>query len=291
MISKKGSDTELIKKSYENFPLWSSIYLKEFMPHLASIYHFCRTVDNLSDLKKDLAFKELNKIEEALNYCYEDKLDEKSIFFNLKITINRFNLPKEDFQKLIQSNYQDLKKNRYKDFDELIDYCKLSANPVGSMVLRIFGEYSNNNLFLSDQICTGLQLINFVQDINRDSKLNRIYIPMDELSKFGVSEEDILCGKSNQELINMIKFQCDRSKNIINSGKTLVSNLPGPKKIPISLFIQSGNLVLKKIEKINYKTTVTRPFVTKVDKSLLISKTLIKYLLNNSQWFTSHTSF
>ena len=280
MISKKGSDTELIKKSYENFPLWSSIYLKKFMPHLASIYHFCRTVDNLSDLKKDLAFKELNKIEEALNYCYEDKLDEESIFFNLKITINRFNLPKEDFQKLIQSNYQDLKKNRYKDFDELIDYCKLSANPVGSMVLRIFGEYSNNNLFLSDQICTGLQLINFVQDINRDSKLNRIYIPMDELSKFGVSEEDILCGKSNQELINMIKFQCDRSKNIINSGKTLVSNLPGPKKIPISLFIQSGNLVLKKIEKINYKTTVTRPFVTKVDKSLLISKTLIKYLLN-----------
>ena len=280
MISKKGSDTELIKKSYENFPLWSSIYLKEFMPHLASIYHFCRTVDNLSDLKKDLAFKELNKIEEALNYCYEDKLDEKSIFFNLKITINRFNLPKEDFQKLIQSNYQDLKKNRYNDFDELIDYCKLSANPVGSMVLRIFGEYSNNNLFLSDQICTGLQLINFVQDINRDSKLNRIYIPMNELSEFGVSEEDILCGKSNQELINMIKFQCDRSKNIINSGKTLVSNLPGPKKIPISLFIQSGNLVLKKIEKINYKTTVTRPFVTKVDKSLLISKTLIKYLLN-----------
>ena len=280
MISKKGSDTELIKKSYENFPLWSSIYLKKFMPHLASIYHFCRTVDNLSDLKKDLAFKELNKVEEALNYCYEDKLDEKSIFFNLKITINRFNLPKEDFQKLIQSNYQDLKKNRYKDFDELIDYCKLSANPVGSMVLRIFGEYSNNNLFLSDQICTGLQLINFVQDINRDSKLNRIYIPMDELSKFGVSEEDILCGKSNQELINMIKFQCDRSKNIINSGKTLVSNLPGPKKIPISLFIQSGNLVLKKIEKINYKTTVTRPFITKVDKSLLISKTLIKYLLN-----------
>ena len=280
MISKKDSDTELIKKSYENFPLWSSIYLKEFMPHLASIYHFCRTVDNLSDLKKDLAFKELNKIEEALNYCYEDKLDEKSIFFNLKITINKFNLPKEDFQKLIQSNFQDLKKNRYNDFDELIDYCKLSANPVGSMVLKIFGEYNNNNLFLSDQICTGLQLINFVQDINRDSKLNRIYIPMDELSKFGVSEEDILCGKSNQELINMIKFQCERSKNIINSGKTLVSNLPGPKKIPISLFVQSGNLVLKKIKKINYKTTVTRPFVTKVDKSLLISKTLIKYLLN-----------
>ena len=280
MISKKDSDTELIKKSYENFPLWSSIYLKKFMPHLASIYHFCRTVDNLSDLKKDLALKELSKIENTLNNCYGDKLDEKSIFFNLKITINKFNLPKEDFQKLIQSNYQDLNKNRYKDFDELIDYCKLSANPVGSLVLRIFGEYSNTNLLLSDQICTGLQLINFLQDINRDSKLNRIYIPIDELSKFGVSEEDILCGKSNQEIIKMIKFQCERSKNIINSGKTLVSNLPGLKKIPISLFIQSGNLVLKKIEKINYKTTVTRPFVTKVDKSLLISKTLIKYLLN-----------
>ena len=280
MISKKNSNTELIKKSYENFPLWSSIYLREFMPYLASIYHFCRTVDNLSDLKKDLALKELRKAEKMLSNCYKGKLDEKSIFFKLKITINKFNLPKEDFQKIIQSNYQDLQKNRYKDFDELINYCKLSANPVGSMVLRIFGEYSEANLELSDRICTGLQLINFIQDINRDSKLNRIYMPVDELNKFRVSEKDILNGESTEELIKMIKFQCERSKNIINSGKSLVSNLHGSKKIPISLFIHSGNLVLKKIEKINYKTATTRPFITKLDKSLLISKTLIRYLLN-----------
>ena len=87
------------------------------------------------------------------------------------------------------------------------------------MVLRIFGEYSEANLELSDRICTGLQLINFIQDINRDSKLNRIYMPVDELNKFRVSEKDILNGESTEELIKMIKFQCERSKNIINSGK------------------------------------------------------------------------
>ncbi len=280
MISKKTSDKKLIKNSYENFPLWSSIYLKKLMPDLASIYYFCRIVDDLGDLNKDIALKELDKVEGLLDDCYSGSIGENNVFFNLSKTIIKYNLPKNNFQKLIQSNYQDLNKKRYKDFDELINYCKLSANPVGSMVLRIFGEYNDANLELSDQICTGLQLINFIQDINRDSKLGRIYMPIDELSKFGVIEEDILYGKSNQELIKLIKFQCERSKNIINSGKTLVSNLPGPKKIPISLFIQSGNLVLKKIEKINYKTTVTRPFINKVDKSLLISKTLIKYLLN-----------
>ena len=280
MISKKTSDKELIKNSYENFPLWSSIYLKKLMPDLASIYHFCRTVDDLSDLKKDFALKELGKVEDMINDCYAGKINEKNIFFNLCKTISKYNLQKEDFQKLIQSNYQDLNKKRYKDFDELINYCKLSANPVGSMVLRIFGEYNDANLILSNQICTGLQLINFIQDINRDSKLDRIYMPLDELNKFGVNEEDILHENSTEEFIEMIKFQCERSKNIINSGKSLVSNLHGSKRIPISLFIHSGNLVLKKIEKINYKTATTRPFVTKLDKSLLISKTLIRYLLN-----------
>ena len=280
MISKKTSHKKLIKNSYENFPLWSSIYLKKLMPDLASIYHFCRTVDDLSDLNKDIALKELSKVEEMINNCYAGKIDEKNIFFNLCKIISKYNLQREDFQKLIQSNYQDLNKKRYRDFDELINYCKLSANPVGSIVLRIFGEYSDANLILSNQICTGLQLINFIQDINRDSKLDRIYMPLDELNKFGVNEEDILHENSTEEFIEMIKFQCERSKNIINSGKSLVSNLHGSKRIPISLFIHSGNLVLKKIEKINYKTATTRPFVTKLDKSLLISKTLIRYLLN-----------
>ena len=280
MISKKNLNKKLIKKTYENFPLWSSLYLRKLMPDLAAIYHFCRIVDDLSDLNKDSALKELRKIEKLIDDCFKGALDEKSIFFNLKITINKFNLPKEDFQKLIQSNYQDLTKKRYKDFDELVNYCKLSANPVGSMVLRIFDEFNDANLLLSDRICTGLQLINFIQDINRDSKFNRIYIPTNELEKFGVNEEDILNGISTEGLIQMIKFQCKRSKDIINSGKTLVSNLPGSQKIPISLFINSGNLVLKKIEKINYNTLAYRPFITKFDKSLLISKTLLRYLLN-----------
>ena len=280
MISKKPYNKKLIKESYENFPLWSSVYLRNLMPDLASVYHFCRTVDDLSDLNKDIALEELGKIEELLDDCYKSKLDKKSIFFNLSLTINKFNLPKEDFKKIIQSNFQDLFKNRYNDFDELINYCKLSANPVGRMVLKIFGEFNTANSELSDKICTGLQLINFIQDINRDSKFGRIYMPLDELKKFGAKEEDIFNEKLTEELIRMIKFQCERSKDIINSGKKLVSNLSGSKKIPISLFVQSGNLVLKKIEKNNYNTVVKRPFITKLDKSLLISKPLTRYLLN-----------
>ena len=278
MSLNKNNNKLLIKNSYENFPLWSSFYLKKLMPDLASIYYFCRKVDDISDLKKDIALKELKKIENSLIDCFKGNCKESDEFFELMKTIFKFDLPIEDFQSLIKANYQDLEITRYDSFHDLLEYCKLSANPVGSLVLKIFGDFNETNLELSNNICTGLQLINFIQDIKRDSRLGRIYIPIDDLKKLKINENDILENKSTFAIRELIKMQCERSYEIINSGKLLVESLNGPKKIPISLFIQSGNLVLSKIKKINYETVLMRPRVNRIEKSMLVTKTLFKYL-------------
>ena len=275
---KNNLNDELIKNSYENFPLWSSLYLRGIMPDLKSIYFFCRKVDDISDLNKEKALIGLENIENSLFDCFKGSLDENSEYFNLMNTIAKYDLPIDEFQKLIRSNYQDLEINRYKTFEDLIDYCELSANPVGSLVLRIFGDFNQSNLTLSNNICTGLQLINFIQDIYRDSKLGRIYMPLEDLNKYKIDENDILNNKTSPEMNELVKMQCERSHKIINDGKSLVKILNGPKKIPISLFIQSGNLVLSKIKKINYETVLIRPKVNKIEKSILVTKTLFKYL-------------
>ena len=275
---KKNNSQKLIKTTYENFPLWSSFYLKNLMPDLSSIYYFCRKVDDIGDLNKDSAIKELLNLEKSLLNCFKKKCNENDEFFNLMQTISKFELTIDDFQSLIQANYQDLQIKRYNSIDDLLEYCKLSANPVGSLVLKIFGDFNESNLKFSNYICTGLQLINFIQDMRRDSKLGRIYIPLDDLKKFQIYENDILENKSTLAMRQLVKMQCERSYEIINSGKPLVESLYGPKKIPISLFIQSGNLVLSKIKKINYETVLIRPRVSRIEKSMLVTKTLFKYL-------------
>ena len=279
MNLKKSTRENLIKNSYENFPLWSSIYLRKFMPDFASIYFFCRTVDDLSDLKKDLAISKLQETEKLLSKCYEGKCDENNIFFELSKTIQKYDIPKKDFQNLIESNYQDLNIKKYSSFNDLINYCKLSANPVGRIVLKIFNESNSSNIKLSDEICTGLQIVNFIQDVKRDSELKRIYMPQNDLEKFGVNEDDIFKGNNSKEFREMVKFQCDRAEEILNKGKPLVNQIHGTKKIPISIFIQSGKLVIKKIRNINYETITIRPVVSKFDKSIIIIKTLINFLL------------
>ena len=278
MDIKKNNSQKLIKTTYENFPLWSSFYLKNLMPDLSSIYYFCRKVDDISDLNKDSAIKELLNLEKSLLNCFKKKCNENDEFFNLMQTISKFELTIDDFQSLIQANYQDLQIKRYNSIDDLLEYCKLSANPVGSLVLKIFGDFNESNLKFSNYICTGLQLINFIQDMRRDSKLGRIYIPLDDLKKFQIDENDILENKSTLAMRQLVKMQCERSYEIINNGKPLVQLLNGAKKIPISLFIQSGNLVLTKIKKINYETVLMRPRVNKIEKSMMVTKTLFKYL-------------
>ena len=269
-----------IKNTYENFPLWSSIYLKKIMPDLSSLYHFCRTVDDYSDLPSRVAIKKLSNLESKVEGWYKPNQKISDEYSPLIKTIKKYNLKKEGFQKLIDANYKDLSIKRYSTFEELVSYCKLSANPVGRFILQIFNQDFPKLYKFSDEICTALQIVNFLQDISKDYQLGRIYLPAEDLKLFSVKEDDIAYSRCTPNFKELMRFQSERCWNMFNNGAPLIDQLKGPQKIPISIFIQSGRKVLNKIKKIDYETLNNRPTISKFEKITLVSKSSIKYLFS-----------
>ena len=279
MNTQNRINKKKIQNTYENFPLWSSFYLTNLMPHLSAIYHFCRTVDDIGDYKKNIAKNKLEHIKKSIDSCFEKRCKSDDPFYPLMKTINMYNLSRENFNSLIEANNIDLNFQKHKTYQELLKYCHLSANPVGEMVLKIFGYTSKKHIYLSNQICTGLQIANFLQDTKRDSLLGRIYIPQEDLKLFNVKEDDILNQKSSTQFRDLIKFQSIRCWELFNNGVPLINLLNGHEKIPISLFINSGKEVLKKIHDINYDTITKRPTISKASKTILTLRAFSRYIL------------
>jgi len=282
MNIQNRNNRKKIQQTYENFPLWSSFYLTNLMPHLATVYHFCRTVDDIGDMKKNIAAKKLEDLANDLDECFNKNCNSSDRLFPLMNTITKFDLSKRSFENLIKANDLDTKYNRYETYKDLINYCKLSANPVGEIVLKIFGYNSTDHINLSNKICTGLQIANFLQDIKRDSELGRIYIPIEDLKKFNVKESEIINQTSTNNFNRLIEFESRRCWDIFNDGIQLINLLKGYQKIPISLFISSGRKVLIKIHEINYDTLKVRPVITKSEKSILTIKAITRYLFGLS---------
>ncbi len=282
MNIQNRSNKRKIQQTYENFPLWSSLYLTNLMPHLSAIYHFCRTVDDIGDMKKNIASKKIEDITKELDACFNKNCNPEDRLFPLMNTITKFDLPKRSFENLVKANGLDTKYNRKETYQDLINYCKLSANPVGEIVLKIFGYNSTEHINLSNYICTGLQIANFLQDVKRDSELGRIYIPIEDLKKFNVKESEIINQTPTNNFNKLIEFQSRRCWNMFNNGVELISLLNGYQKIPISLFINSGRKVLVKIHEINYNTLKLRPVITKSEKSILTLKAISRYIFGLS---------
>jgi squalene synthase HpnC len=278
MIIQNRNNKRKIQETYENFPLWSSFYLTNLMPDLSAIYHFCRTVDDIGDMKKNIAIKQLKDLKSDLDECFNKNCNRNDRLFPLMNTITKFNLCKKPFENLIKANDMDIKYNRYETYNDLANYCKFSANPVGEIVLQIFGHNSPKNINFSNEICTGLQIANFLQDVKRDSELGRIYIPIEDLNKFNVKESEIINQISTDNYNKLIEFESRRCWDMFNNGVQLVNHLKGYQKIPISLFISSGRKLLRKIHEINYETLQSRPVITKSEKSILTFKTITMHL-------------
>ena len=170
-------------------------------------------------------------------------------------------------------------RDRYETFEEIMDYCRLSANPVGRFILQIFDKKSPDLYKLSDSICTGLQITNFLQDVSRDYKLGRIYIPIEDLKLFNVKEADIANSKSSNNFKELMKFESIRCWEMFNEGAPLIHYLEGTQKIPISIFIHSGRKVLNKIKKIDFEILESRPTISKFEKLNLVAQSSIKYFL------------
>ena len=269
---------ELAHTHYENFPV-ARLVPKRIEKHVAAVYAFARTADDIADEQHEslaaddpIRLKRLASFESQLDSPEPDK-EWEWIFVALKNTIRDFDIPKQLLKDLVSAFAQDVVKKRYSDFDELSDYCRRSANPVGRLVLILHGLRDDKLFAMSDSICTALQLANFWQDMSVDKLKNRVYVPMSDWN--GLSESEFFGNSASEKLREVLKFQCDRTEALFKRGESLPNFLPFPLSLEIRLTLSGGRAILKKIKSQKYDTLIRRPKLGTFDKISALLRSLI----------------
>jgi len=271
----------LVRSHYENFPVASLLIPRTKRRYVAAIYAFARIADDFADegygpdskLSASDRLNSLDKWESQLVESYHGRATHP-VFIALSSTARDLTLPIELLSNLISAFKQDVVKHTYSNFNELLDYCRRSANPVGRLVLRVFGYNDNELDRLSDSICTALQLTNFWQDIAVDAGKNRIYLPQQDLERFGVSAADVgeLC--FSEAFRSLVKFEVERTRDLFHTGAKLPELVHGRLKYELRLTWNGGMKVLEKIEKMGFNTLQLRPQLVSSDKFRIAIRSL-----------------
>ena len=261
----------LAKKHYENFTVVSWFLPGYLRQHFYNLYAFCRWSDDLADESesRESALKNLALWEEDLRDCYRGKTAHP-IFIALSETIRIFDLPIKPFEELLAAFRMDQKKYRYETFEELLSYCRGSANPVGRLILYLGGYRDEERHKLSDCTCTALQLANFWQDVSRDYLLGRIYIPQEDLKRFGYGENDLARSRFNSNFRDMMCFEVERTRQLFKEGLKLPNMLKGTIRKDVELFSLGGLKILDKIETLGYNVLERRPALSGLNKITLL---------------------
>ncbi len=269
---------DFAKNHYENFPVVSFLIPEKLRKHVAVIYWFARTADDMADEGENTSEERLEKLgrfEERFTALLNKKFA-SPFEFALYSTITEKNLQPELFIDLLKAFKQDVVKKRYKNFDEVLAYCKNSADPVGRLILLLFGITDSEAMKYSDNICTALQLTNFLQDTGIDLRKGRIYLPGDEMEKFGVIENMFELKENNLNLKKLLEFNINRTQRLFDEGKKLYPFLKGLLKLEIKWTVLSGESILSKLKNNNFDVFNNRPELSKKDFIFLLLKAIIK---------------
>ncbi len=271
---------QLAKEHYENFVVGSRMVPKKLRPHFYSIYAFSRGVDDLGDVAEGDRLALLDLWEKELDACYPGSTDPKEpthpYFIALNQTIRLFNIPSDPFKRLIEANRRDQKISRTETFNDLMEYCTYSANPVGHLVLYLFGIKDEKLQRLADLTCTGLQLVNFWQDVNRDLEMGRIYIPMEDMERFGISEHQLSLGEVDDNFRALMRFEIDRTRQLFIKGYKLAQFLDPSIRSDFALFTRGGLSILQQIERQDFDVLSSRPTVSMYEKGGILASTWIR---------------
>lgn len=262
----------LARSHYENFTVAARFLSKEVLPHLSAIYAYCRGVDDLGDEAEGDRLALLEAWAQDLELCYSGT-PEAPHLQALQHTIRTYNIPPEPFRRLIEANRMDQRSQRYETFDDLLNYCEHSANPVGHLYLYVSGYQDEERFRLSDFTCTALQLTNFWQDVHRDYAMERIYLPREDMTRFGYTEDDLAAGECNEAFRSLMAFQVERTQHYFEQGLPLTGMVEGKARLHIKLFSLGGLRVLDAIRGQRYDVLSKRPVVSKPRKAWLLFKT------------------
>jgi squalene synthase HpnC len=269
----------LARGHYENFTVASVLLPRHLLRHFHAVYAFCRWADDLADESGggSRALALLRWWREELLACYNGR-PSHPVLVALQDTVREFDIPPEPFLDLLFAFEQDQLVKRYRTYEQLLDYCKCSANPVGRLVLYLFGSFDRERAALSDYICTALQLANFWQDAARDFDIGRVYLPQEDRERFCYGEDELEARRFTPAFAELLRFEVDRTRDLFSRGFPLLEQVPAEARADVELFIRGGLAILRKIEAQGYDVWRRRPTLAKWEKGALLAGALWRRL-------------
>jgi squalene synthase HpnC len=250
------------RSHYENFTIASWLMPRAMRKHMHAIYAYARIADDFADEDHDPV--KLDEWERELDFAYAGA-PRHPVFVALADTAHRFNIPREPFADLLRAFRSDLDFRGFETFDDLLGYSRYSANPVGRLVLYLFGYGDAERQQLSDQVCSGLQLANFWQDVAVDLEKGRIYLPRRDMARFGVSVEDLRGHNANSNFAALMRYEVGRARELLVSGAALAAMVDKRLSRDIMMFAGGGLAILRGIERADYDVFRRRPALGKLD--------------------------
>jgi squalene synthase HpnC len=271
--------SQLARTRYENFSVASLLLPRRLLRHFHAVYAYCRWADDLADEAGGgaRALALLRWWREELLRCYDGR-PRHPIMVALRETVRRYRIPAKPFLDLLFAFEQDQLVKRYETYEQLLGYCRYSANPVGHLVLYLCDAYTEPRAALADHVCTGLQLANFWQDVARDLDIGRVYLPQEDLRRFGYTEADLQGRWYTREFVELMRFEVERTRDLFYRGLPLLDGLEPAVRSDVELFVRGGLAILRKIERLRYNVWARRPVLAKWEKAALVGGALWRRL-------------
>jgi squalene synthase HpnC len=263
---------------YENFPVASLLIPSDKRPYIQAIYAFSRIADDFADEGNRSPGERialLEEWEEGLRRCYDGEA-EHPVFIALAETVRQQRIPREPLADLLTAFKRDVTQTRYETFDDLLSYCRCSANPVGRLVLMIFDHHDDDLFQKSDAICTALQLTNFWQDLGIDARKDRLYLPLEDLRRFGYSEENWKDGLHDKGFRSLMAFETERTRDLFYRGAELPALVEKDLQIELRLVWFGGMAILKMLERSDYDVFRTRPSLSTFNKLMIFLRAMMR---------------
>jgi squalene synthase HpnC len=270
----------LARTHYENFSVATWFLPRSVRQDFFNVYAYCRISDDLGDEVGDpaAALALLDEWQSELDACYAGA-PRHPVFVALAETVRKFEIPKHEFSDLLIAFRQDQTITRFETFNDVLAYCRYSANPVGHLVLYVCGCHDAERQQLSDYTCTALQLANFWQDVSTDYTKGRIYLPLEDLRCFSVAEDDLAQRRNTPAFCAMMRFEVERAREWFERGLPLVSKVNKDLAVDLELFTRGGQEILNAIERQRYAVLGRRPVISKTRKIALVARAALGKLL------------
>ncbi|HYY44510.1 MAG TPA: squalene synthase HpnC [Actinomycetota bacterium] len=266
----------LVLAERENFAVASRLMGPRLRDHLMAIYGYCRLADHLGDESGDdgplPAAEALDWLESDVRRLFAGKSAQYPLVEALRPAVERFAIPMKPFLALIEANRQDQRVTRYQSFNDLVEYCRLSANPVGHMVLHVFEAATAENLTLSDAICTALQITEHLQDVAEDYARGRIYLPLEDMTRFGVIEQTIADRTPTGEFRALMAYEAARTRDLFKDGLPLVNRLSGRRRLALAGFAGGGLAALDALKEAGFDVFTRRPRPSKARRANTVAR-------------------